>query len=64
MLREAADQVTIRVYREPKQDPELEESYIPTSDDQALHGEGPDGQVKVCNILSYPVETRAYEKKQ
>ena len=51
VLREAADQVTIRVYREPREVPELQDSYIPVSDGQALIQEGPYGQIKVGFFL-------------
>ena len=50
VLREAANEVIIRVYREPKEDPD--ESYSQKNDDQALSEKGPEGQGKVRNNLS------------
>ena len=55
VLREAADQVTIRVYREPKEVPELQDNYIPVIDGQALSQEGPYGQIKVGFFLCFCV---------
>ena len=65
VLREAADQVTIRVYREPKEVPELQDNYIPVSDGQALSQEGPYGQIKVgfflcCMCLWFNVPVNSY----
>ena len=50
VLREAANEVIIRVYREPKEDPD--ESYSQKNDDQVLSEKGPEGLGKVRNNLS------------
>ena len=52
MLREAADQVVIRIYREPKDDLELDRVYDAENQGQA-NVESPPGQTKVRYLEKY-----------